>query len=151
MTLQPIPSEFPNIWGKFDFLFSQYVLPPFGPIEGHKWFFQISSQLESQKNWLAFISFGKTQFWPSWIWDTLLMTLVSGDLRCRVVKTGFWPEEINADRFFWNSRWLEIWKNQLCPSIRDRMKGAWLWTQKNNNDFEKTDFPRPGNWCKMEF
>jgi hypothetical protein len=36
--------------------------PPFGPIEGHKWFFQISSQWESEKNQFAFISFGKIQF-----------------------------------------------------------------------------------------
>ncbi len=32
---------------------------PFGPILGHNWFFQISSQWESQKNRFAFISFGK--------------------------------------------------------------------------------------------
>ncbi len=25
------------------------------------------------------------------------------------------PIEINANQFFWDSRWLEIWKNQLCP------------------------------------
>ncbi len=35
------------------------MLPPFGAIEGHQWFFQISSQWESQKNLFAFISFGK--------------------------------------------------------------------------------------------
>ncbi len=39
------------------------TLPPFGHIEGHKWFFQISSQWESQKNRFAFISFGKIQFY----------------------------------------------------------------------------------------
>jgi hypothetical protein len=27
------------------------------------------------------------------------------------------PKEINANRFFWNSRWLETWKNHLCPSM----------------------------------
>jgi hypothetical protein len=39
------------------------TLPPFGPIEGHKWFFQISSQWESRKSRFAFISFGKIQFY----------------------------------------------------------------------------------------
>jgi hypothetical protein len=34
----------------------------FGPIEGHKWFFQLSSQWESQKNRFAFIFFGKSSF-----------------------------------------------------------------------------------------
>ncbi len=27
------------------------------------------------------------------------------------------PDEINANRFFWDSCWLEIWKNHLCPSM----------------------------------
>jgi hypothetical protein len=27
------------------------------------------------------------------------------------------PKEINAKRFFWDSHWLEIWKNQLCHSM----------------------------------
>ncbi len=28
-----------------------------------------------------------------------------------------WMEEINANRFFWDSLWLEIWKNHLCPPM----------------------------------
>jgi hypothetical protein len=24
---------------------------------------------------------------------------------------------VNASRFFWDSHWLEIWKNHLCPSM----------------------------------
>ncbi len=35
------------------------TLPPFGPIEGQKWFDKISNQWESQKNRFAFSSFGK--------------------------------------------------------------------------------------------
>jgi hypothetical protein len=27
------------------------------------------------------------------------------------------PKEINANRFFQDSHWLEIWENQLCPSM----------------------------------
>ncbi len=27
------------------------------------------------------------------------------------------PKEINANRFFWDYHWLEIWKNILCPSM----------------------------------
>jgi hypothetical protein len=38
--------------------------PPFGPIEGNKWFDQISSQWESQRNRFEFTSFGKIQFLP---------------------------------------------------------------------------------------
>ncbi len=44
------------------------------PIEGHKWFVQISNQWESQKNRFTFISFGKVQFLPRCIWDLLFMS-----------------------------------------------------------------------------
>ncbi len=27
------------------------------------------------------------------------------------------PKEMNANRFFWDSHWLEIWKNHLRPSM----------------------------------
>jgi hypothetical protein len=40
-------------------------LLPFGPIEGHKSFFQISSQWESQKNRFAFASSAKSIFYLS--------------------------------------------------------------------------------------
>jgi hypothetical protein len=40
------------------------TLPPFGPIEGQKWFDRISSQWESQKNRFALIYFGKIRFLP---------------------------------------------------------------------------------------
>jgi hypothetical protein len=32
-------------------------------------------------------------------------------------KNWFFPKEINANRFFGDSHWLEIWKNHFCPSI----------------------------------
>ncbi len=55
---------------------SRATLPPFNPIEEHKWFFQIFSQGESQKNQFAFISFGKIQFLPPCILDFLCMSYV---------------------------------------------------------------------------
>jgi hypothetical protein len=27
------------------------------------------------------------------------------------------PIEMNANRFFWDSHWQEIWSNHLCPSM----------------------------------
>ncbi len=48
------------------------TLPPF--IEGHKWFFLISCQWESQKIQFAYISLGKIQFLPPCIWDLPTMT-----------------------------------------------------------------------------
>ncbi len=38
------------------------LLPSFGPIEGQKWFDQISGQWESQKNRFLLIYFGKNLF-----------------------------------------------------------------------------------------
>jgi hypothetical protein len=35
----------------------------------------------------------------------------------REVKNWILPEEMNVNRFFWDSHWLEIWSNHLCPSI----------------------------------
>jgi hypothetical protein len=32
-------------------------------------------------------------------------------------KNSILPKEINANRFFCDSHWLEIWKNHLCPSM----------------------------------
>ncbi len=46
--------------------FESTATPP--PL-GHKWFVQISGQWESQKNWFAFISFGKIQFLPPCFWN----------------------------------------------------------------------------------
>jgi hypothetical protein len=56
------------------------TLPPFGPLEGHKWFSKISSQWESQKNRFAFFSFAKIQFLPLYIWDRLFMSYSLGVL-----------------------------------------------------------------------
>ncbi len=53
------------------------TLPPFSPIEGQKWFDQISSQWESQKNRFALIFFGKIQFLPPCIWNLPFMSTAS--------------------------------------------------------------------------
>ncbi len=50
------------------------TLPPFVSIEGQKWFDQIPSQWESQKNRFALIYFGKIQFLPSCIWNIPFMS-----------------------------------------------------------------------------
>ncbi len=50
------------------------TLPPFGPIEGHKWFDQISSHWESPKNRFVLIYFGKIQFLPPCFWNLPFMS-----------------------------------------------------------------------------
>jgi len=53
------------------------TLPPFSPIERQKWFDQISSQWESQKNRFALIYFGKIQFLTPCIWNLPFMSTAS--------------------------------------------------------------------------
>ncbi len=53
------------------------TLPPFSPIEGQKWFDQISSQWESQKNRFALTYIGKIQFLPPCIWILPFMSTAS--------------------------------------------------------------------------
>ncbi len=95
------------------------TLLPFGPIEGHKWFFKISSQSESQKNRFAFTSFGKIQR----RYD------MNGKFQMQGGKNWILPKEINANRFFRDSQWLEIWSNHLFPSTGTGGESPWLWTQ----------------------
>jgi hypothetical protein len=51
------------------------------------------------------------------------------------------PKEINANRFFWDSHWLEIWSNHFVP-LWNRMEGVWLWThfKLRRAGFEKNGF-----------
>ncbi len=93
------------------------TLPPFGTIEGQKWFDQISSQWESQKNRFALIYFGKIQFLPPCIWNLPFMSYSLWIL----------PKEINANWFFWDSHWLEIWVRSHAPSIRSYRGTKVVW------------------------
>jgi hypothetical protein len=125
-------------------------LPPFGPVEGHKWFFQISSQWESQKNRIAFISFGKIQLLPPCIWGLPFVLYRLGRSQMHWGKNWILLKEINANRFFWDSHWLEIWKSTYVP-LWDRMEGAWLLTQcfsVPNNRFPDIQ-TKPTAWVRV--
>ncbi len=64
-------SDRPNVHTQAE---SIATLPPFGLIEGHKWFFQISSQWAFQKNRFAFVYFGTIQLLPPCLWDLPFMS-----------------------------------------------------------------------------
>jgi hypothetical protein len=124
-------SNLENLWNYIDFVVWQFVvasaayhdltllvienppesiatLPPFGPIEGHKWFFKISSQCESlRRTGLHFTSFGKIQRRHD----------MNGRFQMQEGKNWILPKQMNANRFFWDSHWLEIWSNHLFPSM----------------------------------
>jgi hypothetical protein len=42
---------------------------------------------------------------------------INGRFQMQGGKNWIWPKEIHAYRFFWDSHWLEIWSNHLCPSM----------------------------------
>ncbi len=77
------------------------TLPPFGPIEGQKWFDQISSQWESQKNRFALIYFGEIQFFPPCIWNIPFMSYrlwVRSSTSCSVLRdSGIWEAADEAE------------------------------------------------------
>ncbi len=37
-------------------------------------------------------------------------------------------KEINTNRFFWNSHWLEIWKTHQCPAADPNGGSVAIWT-----------------------
>jgi hypothetical protein len=42
---------------------------------------------------------------------------MNGRFKMRVGKNWIFPKELNANRLFWDSHWLEIWSNHFCPSM----------------------------------
>jgi hypothetical protein len=42
---------------------------------------------------------------------------MNGRLQMQGGKNRILPKNMNANRFFWDSHWLEIWSNHFCPSI----------------------------------
>jgi hypothetical protein len=79
---------------------------------------------------ILLISFGKILFKPPTIWHQLFKNTapearaMHNWSQMQGGQNWILPKEINANRFFWDSHWLEIWKSQvLCPSMGpNRMK-----------------------------
>jgi hypothetical protein len=42
---------------------------------------------------------------------------MNGRFQMQGGKNWFLPKEMNANRFFWESHWLEIWSNHFYPSM----------------------------------
>ena len=42
---------------------------------------------------------------------------MNGRFQMQGGKNWILPKEMTANRFFWDSHWLEIWSNHLCPSM----------------------------------
>ncbi len=88
------------------------TLPPFSPIEGQKWFDQISSQWESQKNRFALIYFGKIKFLPPCIWNLPFMSTASEEKHVKILygcKEGRGPQVTGPQiKYMLYPEWLKI-------------------------------------------
>jgi hypothetical protein len=42
---------------------------------------------------------------------------MNGRFQMQGGKNWIFPKGMNANRFFWDSHWLEIWSNYFCPSM----------------------------------
>ncbi len=71
----------------------------------------------------------KRQAYP-WTWFPLRRYDMKSRSQMQGGKNWILPKEVNANLFFWDSHWMEIWKNTYV-TLWDRMEaleGAWLWT-----------------------
>jgi hypothetical protein len=74
---------------------------------------------------------------------------MNGRFQMQGGKNWFFPKEVNANRFFWDSHWLEIWSNNFCPSMgpnggsvaTDSGQSNGLITQKGPNKNIKLERP----------
>ncbi len=57
------------------------------------------------------------------------------------------PKEMNANRFFWDSHWLEIWSNHVFPSIGPNGGSVAMWTLFANAAIISTSMLFPCGRC----
>ncbi len=93
-----------------------------------------------------------TVYWEYLVWkmkegNAIMATLepVAWDLKCREVN---WilPKERNANRFFWDSHWLEIWVHSHAPSIRSHRGTKVVWP-----DFQRMRVPEEPRFVLIFF
>ncbi len=148
------------------FLHSESVatLPPFSPIEGQKWFDQISSQWESQKNRFALIYFGKIQFLPPCIWNLPFMSTASENDLNSIFTRQSMSALFNFTRHFngcarmqrrhtrcwrtWTERWILATISTILPAADSSVEQSFPMTDPPGNRRLKCIIPstdRPGN------
>ncbi len=58
------------------------------------------------------------------------------------------PKYINANRFFWDSHWLEIWSNHFCPSVG--LNGGSVATDSNRQSPQPRGDQITDGWLKPD-
>jgi hypothetical protein len=65
------------------------------------------------------------------------------------------PKQMNANRFFWDSHWLEIWSNHLLPSMGPNggivaMDSEKLWCSLKKSHMHRAGKKRRPAWKQEE-
>jgi hypothetical protein len=68
---------------------------------------------------------------------------MNGQFQMQGGKNWILPIEMNANRFFWDTHWLEIWSNNLCPSIGPNGGSV---AMDSGMDMQVCPFPPPAVW-----
>jgi hypothetical protein len=59
---------------------------------------------------------------------------MNGRFQMQGGKNWFLPKEMNANRFFWDSHWLEIWSNHFYPSMGPNGGSVAMDSEDNKNE-----------------
>ncbi len=81
--------------------------------------------LRSQKRWFFIVIYRRAVFCTFWLLDPCWFLMyvwaeavdMNGRFQMQGGKNWFLPKEMNANRFFCDSHWLEIWSNHFYPSM----------------------------------
>ncbi len=76
---------------------------------------------------------------------TALLFRWTGGAQMQGCKNWILPKNINANWFFWDSHWLEIWKNHYVP-LWGRIEGVWMWTLINHIRYLDFHISSDKNW-----
>jgi hypothetical protein len=73
---------------------------------------------------------------------------MNGRFQMQGGKNWFWPKEMNANRFFCDSHWLEIWSNHFYPSMGPNGGSV---AMDSEEDIQKTAIATPFGLSKTTF
>jgi hypothetical protein len=74
---------------------------------------------------------------------------MNGRFQMQGGKNWFLPKEMNANRFFWDSHWLEIWSNHFYPSMGPN-GGSVAMDRKRKTENERQFADGRGDWRGAE-
>ncbi len=104
----------------------------------------------------VWISFSTQRAWHSKVPEVVNCNKRRHDMNGRSQMQGgknwILPKKTNANQFFWDSHWLEIWKNKTTYVPQwDWMEGTWLWWTKAETWIKKAFRAHSCIWNEQTF